>query len=129
MNSFSNELVLNFYLYLFYLLHHLLYQFLVQKLCNCNLEWKFNLLNCLKFFFPFLYFTDRNIPPCYACLKEERDVWLLFLNEMTAAHKSSIAMRDPKMVDLAVNNVLVARALLEMNVPPKTVEGRFEQQI
>ena len=72
-----------------------------------------------------IFFADRNIPPFYACLKEERDLWLLFLNEMAAGHKTSISMRDPKMVDKAVNNVLVARALLEMNYTAKSVEGMF----
>lgn len=68
-------------------------------------------------------YLDRNIPPFYASLKDDRDLWFLFLSEMSAAHKSAEAMRDPKMVDAGKNNVLVASALLEMQYPLKTVEG------
>jgi len=67
--------------------------------------------------------SDRNIPPFYACLKDERDVWLLLLNEMSAGHKSSIVMKDEKLVDLCVENVLIARTLIEMGFPTRAVEA------
>ena len=68
---------------------------------------------------------DRNIPPFYACLKDERDAWLLLLNEMSAAHKSAIELRDPKLVENGVNNILIARALLDMGYTVRSVEGLY----
>ncbi|XP_066927993.1 DENN domain-containing protein 3-like [Clytia hemisphaerica] len=67
--------------------------------------------------------SDRNIPPFQAALKEERDIWLCFMKEISAAQKSAIALRDNKLIEQGRSNILLAQALLELQFPLKTAEG------
>ena len=44
---------------------------------------------------------------------------------MSAAHKSAIELRDPELVENGVNNILIARALLDMGYTVRSVEGLY----
>jgi len=66
---------------------------------------------------------DRNIPPFYACLKDERDLWFTLISEISAAQKNSFALKDKKLIDQGKSNVILGLALLELQYPLKTAEG------
>jgi len=79
------------------------------------------------FSFPYFHFflLDRNIPPFYACLKEERDLWFTLISEISAAQKNAFALKEKKLIDQGKSNIILGLALMELQYPLKTAEGNF----
>ena len=69
-----------------------------------------------------LLILDRNIPPFFACFKEERNIWVCFLNEMAGGHEFAYSLKDPKIIEIAANNVTLANVLVRMGIPEKVAE-------
>ena len=77
------------------------------------------------YIFIFIYFSqDRNIPTFHASLKDDRDLWFTFLSEISAAQKNAHKLRDDKLIDQGKSNIVLAQALLMLQYPIKTVEGK-----
>eukprot|EP00794_Sanderia_malayensis_P008881 gene8881-9831_t len=66
---------------------------------------------------------DPRIAPFFVCLKENRNLWVSLLYEMNGGHEAAVALKEPKLIEQASNNVILTTVLQQMDLCGSVADG------